>query len=133
VIIRYFQIVDLITNFFSKLNIETPPIIDDIIRGLKKLDFPKIGFLESMSITNDGGKDQADKYIENKEEKEKIIDNQITSENESKDRLLAEIDPNFTKKMMQRILSITQPITQFFEDKKPSDGPNENFFTFVKL
>lgn len=132
-IIRYFQIVDLITNFFSKLNIETPPIIDDIIRGLKKLDFPKIGFLESMSITNDGGKDQADKYIENKEEKEKIIDNQITSENESKDRLLAEIDPNFTKKMMQRILSITQPITQFFEDKKPSDGPNENFFTFVKL
>ena len=132
-IIRYFQIVDLITNFFSKLNIETPPIIDDIIRGLKKLDFPKIGFLESMSITNDGGKDQADKYIENKEEKEKIIDNQFTSENESKDRLLAEIDPNFTKKMMQRILSITQPITQFFEDKKPSDGPNENFFTFVKL
>ena len=86
-----------------------------------------------MSITNDGGKDQADKYIENKEEKEKIIDNQFTSENESKDRLLAEIDPNFTKKMMQRILSITQPITQFFEDKKPSDGPNENFFTFVKL
>jgi hypothetical protein len=55
VVIRYFQIVDLITNFFSKLNVETPQLIDKITKYLNKLDFPKIGFLEGISLTDDGG------------------------------------------------------------------------------
>lgn len=62
IIIRYFQIVDLLTNFFSKLNLETPEKIKEIQNRLKQLDFPKIGFLESMSLTDDGGMEAADKY-----------------------------------------------------------------------
>ena len=64
VVIRYFQIVDLITNFFSKLNVETPQLIDKITKYLNKLDFPKIGFLEGISLTDDGGKEMVEKYKE---------------------------------------------------------------------
>ena len=44
-------------------------MIDDIIKGLRELDFPKIGFLDSISIIQDGGKEQVDSYTKSKSDK----------------------------------------------------------------
>lgn len=41
---------------------ETPEKIQDIKNWLKQLDFPKIGFLESLSLTDDGGKEAIEIY-----------------------------------------------------------------------
>jgi hypothetical protein len=41
-------------------------------RKLDILEFPKISFLESMSLTKDGGVEQVDKYLEAKKAQEEI-------------------------------------------------------------
>ena len=66
IIIRYFQIIDLINNFILKLNIKTPPRLQTLKSWLERLEFPKYGFLESLSVTKDGGNEQVDKYINSK-------------------------------------------------------------------
>lgn len=50
-----------------KLNLDTPPAIQRLKDWLGELEFPKIGFLEGMSLTKDGGKDKDDQYREKKE------------------------------------------------------------------
>ena len=67
IFIRYFQIIDLINNFVLKLNLETPATIERLRTWLGELEFPKIGFLESLSLSNDGGKEKDDQYRESKE------------------------------------------------------------------
>lgn len=61
-IIKYFQVVDLLTNFFGKINIELGDRLQEQVNILNKAEFPKIGFLESMSFAKDGGQKAVDEY-----------------------------------------------------------------------
>lgn len=70
-----------------KLNLDTPPAIKRLKDWLAELEFPKIGFLESMSLTNDGGKEKDDDYRD-KKEKLKNSDQEIAGERQATHRII---------------------------------------------
>jgi hypothetical protein len=49
--------VDIVTNSFSKINVNVGPRIENLIKLLKNLQFPTIGFTEKTSLIKDGGND----------------------------------------------------------------------------
>lgn len=55
VIFKYFNTVDLLMNFFAKINVELGSELQERVRILEEAEFPDIGFLGSMSISKDGG------------------------------------------------------------------------------
>ena len=54
------MVVDIVINFFGKINVELGPKIGKIVKFLKELEFPRFGWTESTSLIQDGG----DKAIE---------------------------------------------------------------------
>lgn len=64
VLLKYFQIVDFLMNFFNKVNVELGSELKDQIEFLNAVQFPKIAFLEKWSLTQDGGQDSIDSYLE---------------------------------------------------------------------
>lgn len=63
VALKYFQVVDLLMNFFGKVNIEIGESLQNQVEFLNNAEFPKIGFIEAMSMSNDGGQDEVDLYL----------------------------------------------------------------------
>lgn len=62
VIIKYFQVVDLLINFVDKINVDIGPDLESKVDTLKDGQLPPIGFLEKIGISKDGGQDQIDSY-----------------------------------------------------------------------
>jgi hypothetical protein len=67
VLIRYFHIVDLMINFFGKINVELSPRLSNIVSKLNQMDFPSISFMESSSVLKDGGSPSKENYDNMKE------------------------------------------------------------------
>lgn len=44
---KYFQVVDLLMNFFSKINLEVGEDLQEKLTILRNAELPNIGFLES--------------------------------------------------------------------------------------
>ena len=63
VFVRYFIVVDIMINFFAKINVELGPRIGKLVDILKKAEVPNIGFTVMTSPINDGG----DEAVENHE------------------------------------------------------------------
>lgn len=55
IIFKYFQVVDLLMNFFSKINVELGKNLQDHLDFLNNAEFPQIGFLQKASFSDDGG------------------------------------------------------------------------------
>ena len=73
IVLKYFVIFDILTNFISKINVELTPFLDDQVKSVQRLEFPNLGFLESTSILRDGGGDQdEDYYDQKKREREEV-------------------------------------------------------------
>lgn len=49
-------------NFFGKINIEIGEELQKSVEFLKNAEFPKIAFLESWSLSKDGGQSEVDIY-----------------------------------------------------------------------
>ena len=64
IFIRYFVVVDILINLFGKINVELGPKIGDMVKLLKTLQFPNLGFTQESSPIDDGG----DEAIQNHEE-----------------------------------------------------------------
>lgn len=45
VVIKYFVIFDIVTNFVSKVNVKLTPYLEEQIYDIKKLEFPSLPFL----------------------------------------------------------------------------------------
>ena len=78
IILKYFVIVDILTNFFSKINVELSPKLKQIETYLKNAQIPSFGSIETTSPIDDGGSEKEDDYNKlmaekkaNKESKEK--------------------------------------------------------------
>lgn len=48
---------DLLINFFGKINVSIGEELEKAVRILKSAEFPKISFLESIDFTKDGGQE----------------------------------------------------------------------------
>lgn len=68
IVVKYFAIVDLLTNFFGKVNVKLGPRIRRVVTFLKKLQFPTFAAAEATSPINDGGKAKLDDDDEKREE-----------------------------------------------------------------
>ena len=55
IIIKYFVIFDILTNFVSRVNVELSPYLQEKVDDIQKLEFPTLKFLEGTSLMNDGG------------------------------------------------------------------------------
>ena len=74
VFLRFFVVVDIVTNSFSKINVQLGPRIEKLALFLKDLQFPTIGFTEISSPIDDGGDlatQNHSKFKENQEKEER--------------------------------------------------------------
>lgn len=51
-------------NFFNAINIEIGSDLKEKVNFLQNAKFPRIGFLEKLGFTSDGGQEQVDNYLE---------------------------------------------------------------------
>lgn len=63
-------------NFFGKINVELGKDLQDKVTFLNNAEFPKIGFLERLSISKDGGQEEVDRY----EDRTKMTESQINEQ-----------------------------------------------------
>ena len=83
VFLRYFVIVDIIINSFSKINVELGPRIGTLVNFLRNLEFPSFGFTEKTSPIDDGGNqaiEDHEKYLENKKKSQDTAKQQDDNE-----------------------------------------------------
>ena len=122
IVFKYFQVVDLLMNFFGKINVRIGSDLEDKVKFLKNAELPKIGFLESLSLSNDGGEEETQNYKDRLEESksqsfEKQETDQGTPENLDGVRILSETESS--KNMM------------FFNDTRVKLRPPDEFYKFV--
>jgi hypothetical protein len=68
IIIKYFQIVDILVNLISKINVRTGPKVGRAVKILSKMQMPTFKAAEDVSPIDDGGREAREKL----EEDEKI-------------------------------------------------------------
>lgn len=67
VVVRFFVIVDILTNFLGKINVDLGPRIKSIVTNLKKLDIPSVKVIETTSPIDDGGTEVLNDWEKRKE------------------------------------------------------------------
>lgn len=63
VVVKYFQIVDVLMNTLGKINVKLGPDIERIIKILQELQFPTFSIMEKFSPVDDGGKSVSKEYV----------------------------------------------------------------------
>jgi hypothetical protein len=71
IFVRFFVVVDIMINFFGKINVELGPNINKLVVYLKQAEFPKIDFTARTSPLNDGGEEAIENHENFLEQKKK--------------------------------------------------------------
>ena len=62
IILKYFAIVDLLMDFFGKVNVRLSRRLQGWVNDLNSLAFPEIKFLQKLSPIDDGGEKAVNEY-----------------------------------------------------------------------
>lgn len=74
IVFKYFQIVDLLMNFFGKVNVQIGQDLQDKVNFLNNAELPEIGFLSDWSLSRDGGQKEVESYEERSQNRDIQID-----------------------------------------------------------
>ncbi len=62
IILKYFVIIDILINFFGKINVELSPRLNSLKTTLEKAEISTFGSIETTSPIKDGGEEVAEEY-----------------------------------------------------------------------
>lgn len=134
IVLRYFVIIDILINFFGKINVELSPKIDFWVNELKKLQIPQFTSVETTSPIDDGGSTAQEKYfnlLEKKgiplEETEKQRTPQLTNSTSK----AKQSDPSNKNRLLSEGFSLNRP-KGVIENAPGNKLPQDSFFSFVK-
>lgn len=128
IIFKYFSIVDLLMNFFNAINVDVGSELSAKVEFLENAKFPKIGFLEKLSFTSEGGQEQVDNYLERLEIIQTLLDY------EDRRVLSGMANPNRSRRAKRRLSELEKGFSMaYFTDDKPEEFPPDEFYHFLRV